>query len=288
MRQVYANGVTRAEVRANVRAGRWRRAGRQCLVVHVGPLGDRAREWVSVLDAGPRACLDGASALIAEGLKNFTMDQIRVSVPRGAKVIRSAEVNVRQTRRLHPDDVVRAGVPRTRPAVAAVRAALWARTDREATLVLAMTVQQRLCSPGDMATEMLRIRRDKRRVAIQDVLVELAGGAESLGEIDVARECHARGLPEPTRQAVRRGEDGRYYLDVLWEEYGVVLEIDGIQHNWADHVVGDALRHNRIALSGDVVLRLPVMGLRWAADDFFRQVEEALRKRGWRPGARGA
>jgi len=67
---------------------------------------------------------------------------------------------------------------------------------------------------------------------------------------------------------------------VIWDEWGVV-EIDGIQHSWAGNVVADALRHNAVALGNALVLRLPLLGLRVAPDDFFEQIEEALVSRGW-------
>lgn len=288
LRQAYLSGLTRWEVMADLRAERWRRAGRQCVVVHTGPLGPRAREWLAVLDAGPRACLDGASALVASGLQDFAAERIRVSVPRGAKVVRSRDVDVRQTRRWRKEDIVPGGVRRTRPAVAAVRAGLWARTDREAELVLSMAVQQRLVTPAQLASALLAVRRDRRRLLLNELVLEIAGGGESLGELDVARECRRRGLPEPTGQAVRRAPGGRYYLDLSWETYGVVVEVDGLHHAWVQNVVGDALRQNQLALGGDLVLRLPLLGLRWAPDEFFHQVEQALRSRGWRQQALGA
>jgi very-short-patch-repair endonuclease len=80
---------------------------------------------------------------------------------------------------------------------------------------------------------------------------------------------------------LRRGRNGRYYLDVYWDEWGVVVEIDGIQHAWAAQLVPDALRQNDITLAHALVLRLPLLGLRVAADDFFEQIEEALRSRGF-------
>lgn len=103
-----------------------------------------------MLEAGPRAYLDGASALIAAGLENFRDVHIRVSVPRGARVYRRLPgVNIRQTRRWCAEDVVGTGLPRARPAVAAVRAALWARSNREAALVLTMSVQQGLTTAAE-------------------------------------------------------------------------------------------------------------------------------------------
>lgn len=226
--------------------------------------------------------LDGVSSLIAAGLSGFEADRVRVSVPRGARVLRSKAIDVRQTRRWRADDIARTGIPRTRTEVAAVRAALWARSDRQAALILAMVVQQRLAVAGDIGIALLDVRRDRRRCFVEQTLLELMGGAESLGEIDVARGCRQRRLPEPSRQVMRQARNGTYFLDARWDSYGVVLEVDGIHHFDANHIVDDALRQNDVMLSGDLVLRLPLLGLRVAEDDFYAQIETALASRGWR------
>ena len=144
-----------------------------------------------------------------------------------------------------------------------------------------MAVQQLMIQPEALGAELLRVRRDRRRRLIGEVLLDLVGGVRSLGELDFARECRRRGLPEPSRQVVRRGRDGRYYLDVFWDDWRVAVEIDGIQHGWAENVVHDALRHNDVTLGDCRVLRLPVLGLRVAPDQFFGQIELALRASGW-------
>jgi very-short-patch-repair endonuclease len=281
-RQLYAAGMTRWEVRANLEAGRWQTFGTQSVVVHTGPVPDEARRWAAVFEAGPRAFLDGVSALLAAGLERFDADVVRVSVPRGARVRRARGVDIRQTRRWSPDDVLAGSAPpRARTETAAIRSALWASSDKQAALLLTMTVQQGLARPDALADELLRIRRDKRRIFIGSVLLDIVGGARSLGELEFARECRDRGLPEPTRQVIRRGRDGRYYLDVFWDTWRVAVEIDGIHHLWAENVVRDALRHNDVTLGDCRVLRLPLLGLRLAADEFFAQIESALAAAGW-------
>lgn len=286
--QIYELGITRGEVRANIRADRWRAFGHHCVCIHTGPLTDQARWWAAVLEGGPRAYLDGTAALIASGLERYSAEPIRVSVPRGARIRhRGSSVDVRQTRRWNPSDVVASGIPRSRPAVAAIRAALWAASDRQATLLLTMAVQQGLTTPEHLTKEVLTVRRDKRRGLVHAVILELAGGIRSLNELDVVRGCRERGLPEPDKQVLRRTPTGTYYLDFRWSRWAVVVEVDGIQHAWAENLVADALRHNSIALGGDTVLRLPVVGLRLCPDDFFAQVRRALIDAGWRdlPGA---
>ena len=164
--------------------------------------------------------------------------------------------------------------------MAGVRGALWARSDKQATLVLTMVVQQRMTTPERLGAELLSVSRDRRRLLLTAVVTDLLGGVRSLGEHEFAEMCRTRGVPEPSRQVLRQGSGQRWYLDVCWEQWGVVVEIDGIQHSWATNAVADALRHNAIAIDRALVLRLPLLGLRVAADEFFAQITEALVSRG--------
>lgn len=279
--QLYEVGITRWEIRGQVRARRWQLIGDQSVCLHNGEIADVGHRWAAVFQGGPRACLDGASALVAGGLERYDVDRIRVSVPRGARVRRNRHYDIRQTRRWSVDDLAPRGMPRTRNDVAAIRAALWAVSDRQATYVLTLAVQQGLATPEQLGLELLRIRRDKRRALLHAVVNDLLDGARALGELGVARELRRRGLTPPERQVLRRDRRNRYYLDLYWPAYRLVVEIDGIHHTWAENVVGDALRQNSLALSGDTVLRLPLLGLRLCPDDFFDQIEAALTAAGW-------
>jgi len=283
--QLYELGITRAEIRGHVRAKRWQLIGDQSVQLGNTALSGEGERWAAVFQGGPRACLDGGSALQAAGLERYELDRVRVSVPRGARVRRNKRFDIRQTRRWSADDIVGAGVPRTRPAVAAVRAGLWARTDREATYVVTLVVQQGLTTTDAIGEQLLRVRRDKRRRLLHAVVNELLDGARSLGEIDVAEALRRRGLPPPQRQVLRKDGENRYYLDLYWPQFRLVVEVDGIHHAWADNVVGDALRQNALAIDGDTILRIPLLGLRLQADAFLDQIEQALRAGGWSPAA---
>lgn len=275
-RQLYQLGVTRWEIRAHLRAERWQRVTDQSIALHTGPVALKGLLWTAVFQGGPRAVLDGAASLVASGLQRYELERIRVSVPRGARLRRTRRFDIRQTRRWNEHDLVPTGIPRTRPEVAATRAFLWARTDREALFVLTLSVQQGLTTPERLGEAALRIRRDKRRRLLHLAVNDLLDGARALGELDVLRELRRRGIPLPQHQAVRKDKQGRYYLDLYWPDLGVVVEVDGIHHAWAENIVSDALRQNALTLGGDVVLRLPLLGLRLQPDDFFAQIAEAL------------
>lgn len=275
-------GVPRWVPRLELRSGRWRPGGRQSLVLHNGPWLPATRRAVAVLEVGRAAALDGTSALQHAGLTGLDHDgPVTVSTPKGSTPRHPRGVRVRETRRFREGDVVQAGVRRMRPAVAALHAALWAVTDRQAVLFLTMTVQQRLASAAEIAEALQEVRRDRRRGLITRVLVELAGGAGSLGELDVVAGLRRRGLPEPTRQAVRKRPSGREYLDCEFRGYRLVLEIDGADHDKAAQRLSDVLRDVRLAAEGQTVIRIPLIAWRLDEEAVLDGLEQLFTARGW-------
>lgn len=286
-REVLARGVPRWVVRLEVRTGRWQPAGAQTLVTHNGPLTPEQQRVVAVLETGPRAALDGISALQHCGVDVDDDGQVHVIVPKSSNPIRPAGVRVHESRRFREADVtVVDGVRVVRPATAGVHAALWARTDREAQLMLLLAVQKGLAPPQELAAAAAVVRRSKRRRLIGELVLDLLGGVRSLGELDVARAMRSRGLPEPSRQVVRRRPSGTQYLDCRFDDYDLTLEIDGIQHADPLHVLTDLLRDLALVTEGDTVLRLPLVAWRLGEAQVLDALEAVFASRGWvRPAA---
>ncbi|WP_028984718.1 hypothetical protein [Sporichthya polymorpha] len=195
-RQLYALGVTRSQVRAEVQARRWKKRGYQC--VQIGDADETTPYWRAVLEVGPTAVIDGASALILAGLRTITSAEIHVAVPQGAWYRRCKRVRVHETRRFREVDVLRNGLPRMKPATAAVHAALWARTNREAALFVIASVQQRLVAVSELADAVALVKRDKRRALLKGLLIDVSDGIESIDERAFAAACRRRGTPSPT------------------------------------------------------------------------------------------
>ena len=82
-------------------------------------------------------------------------------------------------------------------------------------------------------------------------------------------------------------EEAKWGLDwVLRVRFDGGYRMGFTSHNlWTNNIVGDALRQNSLVISGDAVLRLPLLGLRLQPDDFFDQIGEALIARGWTAAA---
>lgn len=274
-------GLTWSQIRAEIDAGRWHRWGRTTVSLTGEQISLQAFRWHAVWETGPRAVLDGATALLAHGLTSWTEDLQHVSVPKGARSRTTVGVRVHELRWLGP--VTTKGVPATVPELAAIRAAQWARSERAAVTVLTMAVQQRVAQPARISRLWNELERPTRRSLLDEVVPLICHGVQALGEYDFARLCRSRGLPEPQRQEVVTSGDGRVYLDVYWRRYGVHAEINGAQHYRGLAPVQDALRQNDRALGDDVSLQIPVLGLVTDAARFLDQVEHALRRKGWRP-----
>lgn len=219
--------------------------------------------------SSPRAALDGVSAL---GVVGFTERQVHVTVPKSGRVAKSPMVRGHYRREWQESDVItlremRLIVPET----AAVRGALWQPSDRAAATLLSMVVQQLLVNLSRLVEASDQLSGRGRAHRVQGFVADIADGARSLGELDFAALCAAYGLPAPKRQVVVRRPNGSAHLDVRWEDRAVTVEIDGSQHFAAQNALADLLRHNDVALTGDVLLRIPLLGLRVAEQEFMGQ-----------------
>lgn len=277
-----AEGITHDEVRSEVRAARWSTLGRH--TIHpgslpagqdpaCGPPGWPGRAWWAVWESGSGVVLDGVSALRATGLRSYQDEVLHVTAPRGAHARVLPGVRLHSSRQV--DRWPGSGIPRVRVQTAVVRAAQWAVSDRQAALILAMTVQQRLVPPERILDRWQQVRRSRRRDFLDAVILDVCAGAQALSELDFARLCRERGLPEPSRQVVRSTPEGRIYLDVWWEELRLGVEVEGGHHTEGLNAVADALRQNEVVLQHGILLRLPMLGLRLAPARFMDQVVAA-------------
>lgn len=206
-------------------------------------MGPAERRWRALWEAGVgHATLDGISALVAAGVTMLSEDTVHVSVPHGVRLSRIRGVRVHRVPRRIDGETVGAGIRRATPAVAAVRAAHWAVSDRQAALILCLVVQQRVVSASALRRTAKDVSGRRRRALVRRLVADVTDGAHSLGELDLGAQCRRRGLPPPDRQVVRQGARGWVYLD----------------------------------------LRIDLVGLRIAPDAFLDQVETALVARGSR------
>lgn len=171
--------------------------------------------------------------------------------------------------------------PRTRPARSLVDAASWAGSDGRCRLIVISGVQQGVATTGMLREALQRRGACRHRALIVQSILDAAGGIQSLPERDFRQLCHTRGLPGASRQVAVRGKDKRYYLDVEWEQFKVVVEIHGIPHvaiaNWDD----DLDRANEVVIGDKRLLIFSSCSVRHRPDRVGDQVRRALATAGW-------
>ena len=270
-------GVDRHAVARETAADRWRAHGAQTIALHTQDLGFPALWWRAVWEVGClSAALDGASALVAAGVTGYESAVVHVSVPDAFSPARVDGVRVHRVLRVEGEVIEGRGAPRVAPALAAIRAAHWAASDRQAALLLVLPIQQGIVSGPQLAAASRAIRGRRRRALVPQLVRDITDGARSLGELDFATMCRRRGLPEPDRQSLRRTTRGNAYLDVEWRGAGLVVEVDGSQHTAGLALVVDHLRQNEVTLQRGRVLRISLLGLRVSGDAFLDQVARGL------------
>ena len=278
-------GVDHVMIRREVTAERWAVHGHQTVAMTTAPLSGVASRWFAMWETGPKvAALDGVSALQHAGLTGFDDEMVHVSVKHTAEIQPLSGVRHHKVIRRLDGELITAGIPRTKVPIAAVRAAHWAVSDRQAALLLVMPVQQRLCTAAQLVESESLIRGRNRRKLIHLLVHDIADGAHSLGELDVVAACRRRGLPAPTRQQLRRLPDGKAYLDVAWREARLVVEVDGVGHVRGLQMVDDELRQNAVQLGDELVLRVSLVGWRLTPEAYLDQICAAYWSRAGRWG----
>jgi hypothetical protein len=275
-------------IQHRLRSGRWRAAHRAVYLTHSGPLTGDQRLWVASLavGGGRPSLLAGTTALALLGLRGYRSRLIHVLTPANRRDRDApSDVVVHRTRALpRADRHLAASPPCTMPARSVLDAAQWARSDDEAVTIVAAAFQQRLVGRMDVEPVLARMPRLRRRAVIADAVADAAGGAESISEIDFARLCRRAGLPEPSRQVVRRDATGRKrYRDAYFDDWGVHVEIDGAQHMDVRAWSADMRQHNEIVIAGERLLRFSSWMIRRRPDEVVAQVRAALIAAGWRP-----
>jgi hypothetical protein len=274
--QFRALDVSPDYVTNQVYARRWTAVGQNVVLLqNAPPLRDQLM-WLAVLDAGDDAALGSHTSLELAGFKGFSQEatEIHLIVQRGARATPMPGVRVHESRRLRLEDIVHTcGLPRTETARSVLDAAAWQPYPRFACLMVAAAVQQRLTTAARLDAAMRTIGRIRHKAYLRLAVADVAAGAESLGEIDLAHLCRKFSLVAPSRQSRRKDASGRWrYLDSEWDLPNgevVVLEIDGRHHLEVAHWQADMKRERAVVITRRWVLRATVFEVRLEAASVF-------------------
>jgi hypothetical protein len=215
-------------------------------------------------------------------------DPIEVAIDSTRRVEPRPGVRVHRVQDLTPRVRWNLSPPRVRPEEAALDLVDRAGSELEVVAVLSRVIGSRATTSGRLRIAMAGRARMRRRRWVARLLEDLELGVCSVLEhAYLVRVERAHGLPRSRRQAPRR-PDGRWeYRDSEYEEFGLVVELDGrLGHDSWSASGADADRDLDDAAAG----RLPVR-LRWhqvvgRPCRTAERVSRILRHRGWADRAR--
>jgi very-short-patch-repair endonuclease len=256
-------GVGRGRARRLLARGVWQSPHPHVLVTHNGPLSGRERTLSALLGCPPGSVLGGWSALAFDGMPDWWDRQPWILIKDGARKPVLAGIRIVHSAALGPDDVRwDRRPPRTRPARSLVDVASAAQSPGAARLTLIRGMQQGLTTPEQLGLVLARRGQCRHLAILRETVLDLEGGVRSLPERDFARLVRAAGLPDPQRQSVVRGKDGRYYLDADWPVARLAAEVHGRHHLVVETLESDWNRHNDLTIGGRRVLHFTSYAVR--------------------------
>ncbi|MBY6410825.1 type IV toxin-antitoxin system AbiEi family antitoxin domain-containing protein [Rhodococcus sp. BP-252] len=269
--QLYEQGVNRESIRHAVESGQWLRVFRGVISTTNGPLTRSMMCSAALLYAGPRALLSHDTAAEEWGMLRPRYGPVHVTVPFGTSatsqgaVLRHAKLRftAQSNNEIHPGVVIH----RSRAwSHIGVETDPWRTSKPDTVLDLAvdsasardaMVRMVSAMSSGAVSVDAMRkkveLRRPRRyRKALLDTLALLADGVHSALEhryvIDVEQ---AHGLPSSARQAPHHVDGRTLFEDVLYEEVGLIVRLDGQAfHSAKQRRFRDRRRDNAAELGG--------------------------------------
>ncbi|WP_432477433.1 hypothetical protein [Nocardioides sp. GXQ0305] len=251
-RQLSEHGVHWDDVRTHLRAHRCVVRSPRVVSTFTGELTVVQRRWLGVLHAGPRSMVGGLTAAEHLGLRRWGRDDVTVLVDDELAFEPVEGIDFFRSRRSFELLARPAsdGLPTCRLEPAVLMWAGYDATPRAAHAILAAAVQQRLTTPAQLLRWVDLLRPLRRAPAFRATLRDIAGGAQSGAELDVARMCRRFGIRPPDRQRPRLDRAGRRrFTDCEWELADgstLVLEVDGSFHMEVEHWGADKKRSRRL------------------------------------------
>lgn len=263
--------------------GWWQRLHYGVYATFSGPVPRTAALWAAVLRGGPQTVLSYHSAAELDHLIDEPAAWIHLTVPharrvspiRGVQLHRSERVSAARHPALMP--------PRTRIEETVLDLAGAAPALDDACGWITRAVGRRLTTPGRLSTAAEQRERMRWRAELTEMLAADAAGAHSVLEYRYLRDVERpHGLPRGTRQALVRRGSRTEYRDVLYDGYGLIVELDGRLAHPADTRWRDIHRDNAAAADGLVTLRYGWADIRQRPCQAAAEVAAVLAHRGYR------
>lgn len=282
-KQALDAGLSADSIRGRVRGGRWRQLQLGVYATFTGDPGRGATLWAAVLRAGPNAVLSHQTAAELHNLTERRWELVHVTLPRNQRMAPTSGVIVHRSSRVAQARHPAMTPPRTRVEETVIDLTQASAGFDEAFNWLCRGVACRLTTVPLLRAALDARPRARWRAEILGALADIAEGVRSPLERRYVRNVErAHGLPEAKRQvAIVRGLRTSY-IDNLYEEYDVAVELDGRAAHPVEERFNDIRRDNANAVGGITTLRYGWGDVTERACGTASQVGDLLRRGGWR------
>ena len=283
-RQVLCAGVSRNAIVSKVNHGLWQRLHPGVYGAFTGALSWEVRLWAAVLYAGPGALLSHETAAEVLGLAGRTCPVIQVTIPATRRVRPPDGVAIHHSSFDYPRWRPQRGIPpHTFYAETIVDLAAAADNLDDVVAGVSRGIARHLVSEAQLKAAFAARRRLRWRDEIEEVIERVAGGSHFPLEFRYDRDVErAHGLPPAARQVKFRKRDGTSgFRDRCYEQYGLIVELDGREFHAAERQGHDRARDNEAAATTGATLRYCWADVASAPCGTAGQVYRALRARGY-------
>ncbi|QGN32925.1 hypothetical protein [Microlunatus sp. Gsoil 973] len=244
-----------------------------------------ALAWAGVLYAGDGARLGGLAAAYGHQLVDVPPPRIDILHPHGSR-LKSWGILCFHQERCGVRPAATVGSPPRTPiddtVLDLIGTDLGRAAGKGAVHWLTAAVQRRLTTPERLLDALNRRGRITGRREMINLLTDVADGVQSPLEYRYRKDVEAaHGLPRGRRQASGRSGRQRLWRDVYYEEFRVLVELDGTIGHVGEGRFRDYRRDNAALVDGDATLRYGWHDVRSESCQVARQVALMLHRGGW-------
>jgi len=282
--QAHKSGLSDGAIDHRVATGRWKRIYPGVYATYSGPLPRQALLWAAVLCTGPGAVLSHQTAAEVQRLLDRPAPLIHLTVPPSRRVVPQAGMHIHTSLRTLADDRFPPGVlPQTLVDDTILDLIDQAETFDEVCALVTRAFGRRLTGEGRLRATAQRRQRLRWRADVDALITEAAYGTHSLLEYRYDRDVErAHGLPRSACQTPYTKLDGsKGFRDRSYQQYGVVVELDGASAHPEEERWTDRERDNHAAMLRKQTLRFGWKHVRHQTCDTALLTATVLMNHGW-------
>lgn len=254
-RQAVAAGMGPTVIDNRLRSGRWQRLQQGVYATFTGLPSREPVLWAALLRAGPAAALSHRTAAELHGLTSEQSSLIHITLPMTQRIAPISGVALHHSRAFIRDYHPVGSPPRTGVEDTALDLTQVSETFEDAFGWLCRAVGRRLTTPDRLRAALAARSRVRWRADLSAALGEVSAGVRSPLELRyVTKVERAHGLPTAQRQACVLAGGRRRYVDNLYEEAKLAVELDGLAAHPPEQRWADSHRDNEIAGLGILTL----------------------------------